>query len=147
MSRMALPLVLVLAACGPKEAPVQSAAGGAVGLNIPDDHSSRQFAERLLSLQVLSWTPSAGGSVQFKYNTLTFLQQNTWQAEAMVSVLDDELPCRENGSWIMDPAQSDNTATVEMTVEKTSCSGHEVGTKFRVKATILQDGTYKFDLE
>ena len=54
MSRMALPLVLVLAACGPKEAPVQSAAGGAVGLNIPDDHSSRQFAERLLSLQVLS---------------------------------------------------------------------------------------------
>ena len=65
----------------------------------------------------------------------------------MVSVLDDELPCRENGSWIMDPAQSDNTATVEMTVEKTSCSGHEVGTKFRVKATILQDGTYKFDLE
>ena len=143
MNRMALPLALALAACGPKEAPVQATPTEA-GPQVPDDQSSRRFGEKLVNLQVISWSPSDGGAVQFMYNTLQFRRTNTWQADATVSILDEEVSCQENGAWTMDPAQSDNTATVEMTVDKTSCPGREVGTSIRIEATILQDGTYKF---
>lgn len=142
MSRMALPLALILAACGPKEAPVE-AAPAEVGPQVPDDASSRKFAEKLLTLQIISWSPSDGGAVQFMYNTLSFKRNNTWNGDANVSILDEEMACQESGGWVMDPAQSDNTANVEMTVEKTSCPGRDIGAKIRVEASILQDGSYK----
>ena len=144
MLRTVLPLALVLAACGPKDSNVQAAGAGIGSTQVPDDASSRKFAVKLLGLQVLSWTPSTSGAVQLVYNTLTFLDQNRWQADATLSVLDEETSCRENGVWTMEPARSSNTATVEMTVEKTSCPDREAGTTVRVDATILQDGTYKF---
>ncbi|MBN1336323.1 MAG: hypothetical protein JXB39_10215 [Deltaproteobacteria bacterium] len=142
MSRMVLPLVLVLAACGPKEAPVQPVVEA--GPQVPDDASSRRFGEKLVALEVINWSPTDGGAVQFVYNTLSFLRDNTWRADANVSILDEEVACMETGTWAMDPAQSDNTAAVDMTVDKTSCPGREAGTRLRIEATILPDGSYKF---
>jgi hypothetical protein len=144
MSRMALPLAFLLAACGPKEAAVEAAPAQAAGPNVPDDGSSRKFGEKLVNLQVVAWSPSDGGAVQFMYNSLAFRRDNTWQADATVSILDEEVSCQENGAWTMDPAQSDNTATVELTVGKTSCPGRDVGTSIRLEASIMGDGTYKF---
>ncbi len=143
MSHMVLPLALVLAACGPKEASVQAAAE-VVGPQVPDDASSRKFAEKLLALQILNWSPSDGGAVQFMYNTLTFKRDNTWQADANVSILDEEMACQEGGTWAMDPAQSDNTAFVDVAVEKSTCPGREPPTTIRIEANILGDGSYKF---
>jgi hypothetical protein len=145
MPRAFIPsLFLLLVACGDKAAPVEAAPEAApVGPKIPDDAQSHRFAEKLMALQISDWAPDDSGDVEFKYTRLTFNPDNTWVATGYVAVIDERVDCKEVGSWQMDPAESETTANMTWTIEKTTCPGREAGRELRLSMSILANGQFK----
>lgn len=136
--------VLLLVGCGDKSAPVEAAPeAGPAGPEIPGDSLSHRFADRLLALQITNWSPDDSGDVEFKYNRLTFNPDNTWVATGYVAVIDERVDCKEVGTWSMDPAESETTAAMTWTIEKTTCPGREAGRELRLSMSILDNSQFK----
>ncbi len=130
--------------CGEKNAPVESAAAPAAsGPEIPADANSKSFADTLMGLTISAWAPEDSGEVEFKYTSLTFAADNSWQAVAYVAIMDETVDCKETGTWTMDPAESATTAGMTWSIVKTTCPGREAGRDLRLQMTILNDGTFK----
>ncbi len=144
MTRYSLLLAsLVLVGCGPKEAPVEAPVSTSRGPEIPSDSTSGKFAQRLLAVEISDWSPADTGEVGFKYKSLTFSSDNSWVAPGRVEIMDEYVDCEESGTWTMDPADSESTASMTWQLEKTSCPGREGGKEIRVKITIERDGSYE----
>lgn len=141
MSKVPFILLPLLVACGPKKAPepVVSAAPE-VKTEVPDDATSRKFSSRLLALDITDWNPEDTGSAEFKYGKFSFNKDNTWNGAATLTVIDESVNCSEKGTWSMDPADSETTATVTWTIDSTDCPGREKGKALRVQMTIGDDG-------
>ena len=146
MVRLLIPaLLLSLAACGKKEAP--ASAGDAVAdaapaqqADVPDDAKSRAFSERLLKLNVKEFAPSDGGGAKFMYDSLSFKPDNTWHAEGYVEADDERMDCKEDGTWTMEPAETETTAVVVWVVKKTTCISRETGDQTRALLTLSSTG-------
>ena len=65
------------------------------------------------------------------------------QMTGRVEIMDEYVDCEESGTWTMDPADSESTASMTWQLEKTSCPGREGGKEIRVKITIERDGSYE----
>jgi hypothetical protein len=139
--------LFALGACGPKDAPVESLAGSAPadarGPEVPSDAASKAFARKFLALQIKDWSPTDPGGVNFRYMSLAHKSNNTWQAEARIGSDEEEMDCRENGTWSMEPAIDEGTATVIWTLAETSCPGRETGKEMRGRMEIRSDGTFR----
>lgn len=147
--RMFLPLMAAVLACTPKDAPVEAAPAAApevAGPEIPGDAASRKFAERLMGVRIVDWQPTGTGDVDFNYRLLTFKPDNTWGADAVIEVMDEEMGCRESGRWQMDPAEDESTAMLTWMIDATDCAGREQGGQVRVKMIIQRDGTYEIKI-
>ena len=106
----------------------------------PDDAKSRAFGQKLVSLSITDFKPSDGGGASMLYSTLRFGADNRFTASAYVAVADERMECTESGPWAMDPAESDATATVALTVEKTDCPGRDAGSALRMRLTLGKSG-------
>ncbi len=135
--------LLLAAACGGKDAPIEAAADTPSGPEIPDDATSSRFASRLMGLTISNWAPDDSGDVEFRYTDLQFRADNSWHAQGYVAVLDERVDCKELGTWSMDPAESESTAAMTWTLDKTTCPGREAGRELRLEMTILKDGSFK----
>ena len=138
--------LLALTACGNKEAPPE--AGGeptaAIPSTIPTDAMSQAYAEKLMDLTLSNFKPSdALGGAVLTYNTMTFRPDGSWHAAGSVAIGEDAMECEEQGTWLMDAASSQTTATLTWGIETTDCAGRKVGEEQRVQMTILDNGQYK----
>lgn len=106
----------------------------------PSDANSKKFLARLLATAIHDFRPVDSGSVDFRYTELHFMAGNTWQAKGYVAVEDEKMDCSESGTWMMDPADSADTATISWKVDETDCPGRNPGESVRVKMTIDQKG-------
>ena len=130
--------------CGDKNAPVEAtAAPAASGPEIPDDANSKKFADKLMALTISNWSPEDSGEVKFAYTNLTFAADNTWTAVAYVAIMDEQVDCKEMGTWTMDPAASATTADMTWHIGKTTCPGREGDRDLRLQMIILPDGAFK----
>ena len=147
MARLLIPALLLVSitACGKKDAP--ASAGDAVAdaapaqkADVPDDSKSQAFSERLLKLNVNEFAPSDGGGAKFLYTSLSFKADNTWHAEGYVEADDERMDCKEDGTWTMEPAETETTAVVVWVVKKTTCISRETGDQTRALLTLSTTG-------
>ncbi len=113
----------------------------ASNLDIPSDGTSKKFADLLLKTTIANFLPTDGDGAKFVYSTLNFLGDNTWKAEGYVEIMDERMECTESGTWTMDAAESDRTATLSWSLAKTDCAGRESGKEARAVLTINKDGS------
>lgn len=134
--------LLVLSACGPKEAPeaAPAAAQAEETMKVPDDADSRKFANRLVGLDLKDWVPEDLGAADFRYTTFQFKKDNSWKGAVTLTIIDESVTCTESGSWSMEKADSDNVATVSWTILDTDCPGREKGKTIRGQMTITGEG-------
>jgi hypothetical protein len=141
---------LALFGCAPKHTGGGAAAtsspaesGGSVSnAKVPDDATSKAFAEKLLKFQAKDFRPADNNGAGFIYKTITFRDDNTWVAEAQMSADDETVDCKEAGTWTMDPAADEHTASMEWKLDKTTCAGRPENNIMRVKVGIDQ-GEYR----
>ena len=105
----------------------------------PGDALSKKFAKKLIEYPLKHFAPGD----QLTYSSLIFKGDNTWTADAKVTLGFESDECTETGSWSMDPAQADNMAVVSWVVAQSDCVG-PVRKGFEVRAilTIGKDGQY-----
>lgn len=149
MLTVALSLLLTLTGCGDKKPAASggsssgaAAAGVTEATKIPDDEKSRAFAERLIANPARDFKPTDNSDAQFVYRTLTFKPNNDWTAQADLTAQGEKVECVERGTWSMDPAMENDTATMEWKVEYTNCPGRPTTNIMRVKVSINQGGVY-----
>ena len=106
----------------------------------PDDGKSRAFGQKLVSLSITDFKPSDGGGASMVYSSLRFGADNRFTASAYVAIADERMECTESGPWTMEPAESDSTATVALTIEKTDCPGRDAGKPLRMRLTLGKSG-------
>jgi hypothetical protein len=109
-------------------------------VDAPADDASQKFVAKLLATPIKGFRPGDAGGAEFRYDSLTFAADNTFQAAAFVEMDGERMDCTESGSWKMDPAESEKAAVVEWTIVKTNCAGRESGGGLRVRFTIDKDG-------
>jgi hypothetical protein len=109
---------------------------------IPDDAASKAFAQRLVKFDAKDFRPTDAPGAAFVYKTLDFRGDNTWLAMAQMSADGETVDCKEEGTWEMDPAIDDHTATMEWKLTRTSCAGRPENNVMRVKVGI-EDGEYR----
>ena len=85
-----------------------------------------------------------GSDVELVYSSVTFSPDGRWQANGAVEIADETMECTEVGTWTMDPADSETTASMTWVIEKTTCAGREAGEQ-RVSLSLLGNGSYKVD--
>lgn len=140
-------LAALLAGCGGKKAPEPAADGGsaeaAVTAEMPDTAEAKAFAKSLVKTEVKGLGVVSSGGGRLDYNTLTFAPDGRWNATGVVKASDEQFECKETGTWSIEGAETAESATMEWTVEKTTCATREAGTKQRVQMTILKGGEYK----
>lgn len=143
MKTLALLFTLSLLACGEKSASTSApaaAAATAFTMDLPDDATSRTFAETLVSGVTTSFTPTDADGAAFEYTKLQFRPDGTWLAEGYVEAMDERMDCTESGSWSMSAADSKTVATVSWNVSETTCVGRDNGTDSRAQLTISKSG-------
>jgi hypothetical protein len=140
----ALALIGLVAAgtaeAGKKKEAAPAPAPSGPTVNAPADDASQKFVAKLLATQIKGFRPGDAGGAEFRYDTLTFAPDNTFQAAAFVEMDGERMDCTESGTWKMDPAESEKAAVVEWTIAKTNCAGRESGGGLRVRFTIDKDG-------
>ena len=99
-------------------APVAAPKKKTVAQNVPDDKVSKAYAASLLDTVGTGFSPNAAG---LTYTKLTFAADNTWHADGVVAIMDEEMDCVETGTWMMDPAKSETAANMSWTVTSTDC--------------------------
>ena len=134
-------LLLSTPGCKKKEDKTETAAPSADVLgkvDIPKDDNSKAFAGKILTHQVTNFTPADGYGMKFVYKTLTFVNDNTWNADAVVGEGDESFGCKESGTWTMEAASDEHTANMEWKMSKTTCSGRQQSDMMRVNVSIAK---------
>ena len=111
---------------------------------IPDDKLSQQFGERLMEANLVNFKAVEGSDAELVYTSFTFAPDGRWQAQGAVEIADETMECTEAGTWTMDPAESETTASMTWVLAKTNCAGRSPGEQ-RVRLSLLKDGSYKVD--
>lgn len=101
--------------------------------NVPADKTSQKYAATLLETTGKGFSPNAMG---LTYLTITFHADNTFRAEGLVSVMDEEMDCIETGTWNMDPATSENTANMDWTITATDCPSRQAPIQLRLEVVL-----------
>lgn len=145
MTRL-LPLFVLLACGGSKAPPADAGSSAAAGpsTNAPTDSNSQAFLKRLLALQLTDFRPNDAAGAKFAYTSFDFEAGNTWTGPAYVEMDDERMDCTESGTWTLEPADSEETATVGWVVTKTNCAGREPGQATRASVTINGSGEASF---
>ncbi len=112
--------------------------------SIPDDKVSQEFGERLMEANLSKFKPVEGDDVELAYSSFTFSPDGTWTANGAVEIMDESMECVEQGTWTMDPAESESTATMTWVLSKTNCAGRE-SSEQRVRLTLEKNGEYQVD--
>ncbi len=126
---------LLTVACGEKKTPASSgdaaedtpaeATETETSSDLPQDKNSKAFAKALVDLEITRFSPTDDGVL--KYELMSFQADATWSAQAAVEIADERMDCTEGGGWSLDPATSEDNATITWTVEETNCPGREAG--------------------
>ena len=111
-------------------APVAAPKKKAVAQNVPDDKVSKAYAASLLDTVGTGFSPNAAG---LTYTKLTFAADNTWHADGVVAIMDEEMDCVETGTWIMDPAKSETATNMSWTVTSTDCPSRVAPIEMRLE--------------
>lgn len=147
MSRT-IALALLLAACGPKETTTTSAVAEAAptdSANVaPPDAASQAFAKKLFATEFTSFHPVDGAGAELIYNSFAFRPDGSWSAKGSVTVADESMDCSESGQWTMEPAESEDAASISWKINNTNCAGREVGTEMRFRLTLKKAGEYEY---
>ena len=132
-------------ACKKKDAETAPASGGGnvlKGAMVPDNDAARAFATNLVTHKAIDIRPMDNGEMSFVYKSLSFTAENNgWMAEAVVGQGQDSFTCQEIGAWEIVSADSGDSATMNWTLNKTTCAGREGGKSMRVKVDI-KNGNY-----
>jgi hypothetical protein len=132
---------VALAGCGDKEpsttaAPAEAKAKETVGSVAPSDPNSQKFVADLTALDIQDFHPSSSAGGQIVYSHLKFRPEGAWAATGYVEAGDEKIDCSETGTWTMDPATNETTATMTWKTATTDCAGREPGGEQRVEVTI-----------
>lgn len=98
--------------------------------NVPKDKVSEAYAAALIETTGRGFSPNAMG---LTYQTITFAADNSWSADGVVSVMDEEMDCIEKGTWMMDPAQSETSANMTWTITSTDCPSRVAPIEMRLQ--------------
>ncbi len=149
LALLALPLlVLTTAGCAKKSGGSATAAPAAdvMGkVNVPKDDNSRSFAGKILSHDITNFTPSGGDGMKFVYKTLSFRNDNTWDADAVLGEGEDSVGCKEHGTWTMEAAKDEHTADMAWVRDHTTCPGRDQSATLRVNVSIAK-GEYTISM-
>ena len=141
-------LWMALAGCGDKEPTKTAAAAEAKPtpvMNVPDDANSKAFAEKLASMDIQGFSPSSAAGGDIVYTHLKFRNEGVWAATGYVEAQDEKMDCSETGTWSMEPATSQSTATMTWKTSTTDCIGREPGGEQRVLVTLKDDNKIDAD--
>ena len=149
MLRSLLPLVLVLTGC-PKNTETSTAAAADApkgesidGASYPNDANSKSFVEKLIRTDIKDFRPTdAGGGAGFIYKSVDFKADNSWAAASQMTADGETIDCTEQGTWSIDPAESDATAATTLEMTRSNCAGRPDKDTMRLKITI-EKGEYK----
>ena len=98
--------------------------------NVPNDKVSQAYAAKLLDTVGTGFSPNSQG---LTYTKLTFAADNTWHAEGLVAIMDEEMDCVETGTWMMDEAKSETAANMTWTVTSTDCPSRVAPMEMRLE--------------
>ena len=98
--------------------------------NVPNDPTSKAYAAKLLETTGKGFSPNVMG---LTYTTLTFAADNTWHAEGLVAIMDEEMECVEKGTWLMDAASSETKANMTWTMTSTDCPSRVAPMEMRLE--------------
>jgi len=132
-----------LLACGEKSGTTSAPAAAAATkftMELPDDGTSRGFAETLVAGNTKNFAPTDADGAAFEYTSFQFRPDGTWNADGYVEAMDERMECSESGAWSMTAADSKTVATVTWTVGETSCVGRDNGTETRAQLTVSKTG-------
>ena len=101
--------------------------------NVPDDKVSKTYAANLLDTVGAGFSPNCDG---LTYTKLTFAADNTWHAEGVVAIMDEDMDCVETGTWMMDPATSDTTTNMTWTLTSTDCPSRVAPIEMRLELVL-----------
>lgn len=101
--------------------------------NVPDDKVSKAYAANLLDTIGTDFSPNSQG---LTYTKLTFAADNTWHAEGLVAIMDEEMDCVETGTWMMDAAKSDSAANMTWTMTSTDCPSRVAPIEMRLELVL-----------
>lgn len=101
--------------------------------NVPADKTSQAFADQLLKTTGKGFSPNAMG---LTYTSITFNADNTFRADGLVSVMDEEMDCIETGTWNMDAASSETTANMDWTITSTDCPSRQAPIQLRLQLVL-----------
>jgi hypothetical protein len=101
--------------------------------NVPKDKVSQAYAATLLETVGTNFSPNAMG---LTYSKITFAADNTWKADAVVAIMDEEMDCVETGTWNMDPATSDTKANMSWVVTNTDCPSRVAPIELRLEVVL-----------
>ena len=141
-------LWMALAGCGDKEPTKTAAAAEAKPtpmMNVPDDANSKAFAEKLASMDIQGFSPSSAAGGDIVYTHLKFRDEGVWAATGYVEAQDEKMDCSETGTWTMEPATSQSTATMTWKTSTTDCTGREAGGEQRALVTLKDDNKIDAD--
>jgi hypothetical protein len=113
--------------------------------NVPEDANSKAFAEKLQAMDIQDFKPSSGGGGEITYTHLKFREEGVWAATGYVEAQDEKMDCSETGTWTMEPATSQSTATMVWKTSTTDCVGREPGGEQRVLVTLKDDNKIDVD--
>jgi len=109
---------------------------------VPADSTSKSFAKKLTGLAISNFRPEDTGGLKLKYLALDFQTDGSWTADAsMTDPFDEATLCTEGGSWTMETAESDTTATVTWSLQETNCIARSAGGEIRAKLVIGKGGS------
>ena len=141
-------LWVALAGCGDKEPTKTAAAAEAKPtpmMNVPDDANSKAFAEKLSAMDIQGFSPASVAGGEIVYTHFKFRDEGVWAATGYVEAQDEKMDCSETGTWTMEPATSQTTATMTWKTETTDCIGREPGGEQRVLVTLKDDNKIDAD--
>ena len=98
--------------------------------NVPNDKLSKAYAANLLDTVGTGFSPNSEG---LTYTKLTFAADNTWHAEGLVAIMDEEMDCVETGTWIMDEATSETATNMTWTMTSTDCPSRVAPIEMRLE--------------
>ena len=101
--------------------------------NVPDDKVSKAYAANLLETVGTGFSPNSEG---LTYTKLTFAPDNTWHAEGLVAIMDEEMDCVETGTWMMDAAKSETATNMTWTVSSTDCPSRVAPMEMRLELVL-----------
>ena len=91
------------------------------------------IVKALLKTGLSGFTPDAEG---LTYKTMTFKADNTFQVDAALTAMDEEIECTESGKWTMDAAESKTTASMNWSITSSDCPTRSTPIELRVKVLI-----------